>query len=57
VENAVGFVRRNLMVPVPSAEGFDALTPRGWRVVRLGSRIQGSLPARDVPIAALFASD
>ena len=29
VENAVGFVRRNLMVPVPSAEGFESLT-RAW---------------------------
>ena len=29
VENAVGFVRRNLMVPEPSAEGWDALT-RAW---------------------------
>ena len=29
VENAVGFVRRNLMVPEPSAEGWDALS-RAW---------------------------
>lgn len=26
VENAVGFVRRNLMVPIPSAEGWEALS-------------------------------
>ena len=29
VENAVGFVRRNLMVPMPSAESFQTLT-RVW---------------------------
>ena len=29
VENAVGFVRRNLMVPEPAAEGWDALS-RAW---------------------------
>lgn len=28
VENAVGFLRRNLMVPVPEAEGLDALNAR-----------------------------
>lgn len=55
VENAVGFVRRNLMVPVPAAEGFDALS-RAWLRVcdSIGSRDHYR---RDVPIADLFAAE
>lgn len=33
VENAVGFVRRSLMVPVPSAEGYQASATRVVRRV------------------------
>ena len=53
VENAVGFVRRNLMVPVPSAEGWDALSA-AWLAEcdRIASRDHYR---RDVPIADLFA--
>ena len=55
MENAVGFVRRNLMVPVPAAEGFDALS-RAWLRVcdSIGSRDHYR---RDVPIADLFAAE
>ena len=51
--HAVGFVRRNLMVPVPSAEGWDALSA-AWLAEcdRIASRDHYR---RDVPIADLFA--
>lgn len=43
VENAVGFVRRNLMVPEPAAEGWDALT-RAWPARVRRDRTPGALP-------------
>ena len=54
VENAVGFVRRNLMVPVPSAEGYQALT-RAWfdACERLAQADHYRL---GVPVAGLFES-
>ena len=55
VENAVGFVRRNLMVPVPSAEGYQALT-RAWfdACERLAQADHYRL---GVPVAGLFESE
>lgn len=47
VENAVGFVRRNLMVPVPSAEGYQASATRVVRRVRTACAGR-PLPARRV---------
>jgi transposase len=52
VENAVGFVRRNLMVPVPSAEGWDALSA-AW--LESCDRIAERDHYREnVPIVSLF---
>ena len=55
VENAVGFVRRNLMVPMPSAESFQTLT-----LVWLDEceRVAGSDHYRhDVPVIELFEAE
>lgn len=55
VENAVGFVRRNLMVPEPAAEGWDALT-RAW--LDKCDAIAGREHYRQaVPIRDLFETD
>lgn len=55
VENAVGFVRRNLMVPMPSAESFQTLT-RVW--LDACERIAGSDHYRhDVPVIELFEAE
>lgn len=55
VENAVGFVRRNLMVPMPSAEGFQTLT-RVW--LDECGRVAGSDHCRhDVPVIELFEAE
>lgn len=55
VENAVGFVRRNLMVPMPSAESFRALT-RVW--LDACERIAGSDHYRHgVPVRELFEAE
>lgn len=55
VENAVGFVRRNLMVPMPSAESFQTLT-RVW--LDECERVAGSDHYRhDVPAIELFEAE
>jgi len=55
VENAVGFVRRNLMVPMPSAESFQTLT-RVW--LDECGRVAGSDHCRhDVPVIELFEAE
>ena len=55
VENAVGFVRRNLMVPMPSAESFQTLT-RVW--LDACERVAGSDHYRhDVPVIELFEAE
>lgn len=55
VENAVGFVRRNLMVPMPSAESFQTLT-RVW--LDECERVAGSDHCRhDVPVIELFEAE
>lgn len=55
VENAVGFVRRNLMVPMPSAESFQTLT-RVW--LDECERVAGSDHYRhDVPVIELFEAE
>lgn len=55
MENAVGFVRRNLMVPMPSAEGFQTLT-RVW--LDECGRVAGSDHCRhDVPVIELFEAE
>lgn len=55
VENAVGFVRRNLMVPMPSAESFRA-PARVW--LDACERIAGSYHYRHgVPVRELFEAE
>lgn len=55
VENAVGFVRRDLMVPMPSAESFRALT-RVW--LDACERVAGSDHYRHgVPVRDLFEAE
>lgn len=55
VENAVGFVRRNLMVPMPSAESFQTLT-RVW--LDECERVAGLDHYRhDVPVIELFEAE
>lgn len=55
MENAVGFVRRNLMVPMPSAESFQTLT-RVW--LDECERVAGSDHCRhDVPVIELFEAE
>ena len=55
VENAVGFVRRNLMVPEPSAEGWDALT-RSW-LDACDAVAEREHYREAVPIRGLFETD
>ena len=53
--NTVGFVRRNLMVPMPSAESFQTLT-RVW--LDECGRVAGSDHCRhDVPVIELFEAE
>ena len=54
-ENAVGFLRRNLMVPTPSAEGWDRLTD-AW-LERCDEIARGVHYREDVPIRDLFETD
>lgn len=54
-ENAVGFLRRNLMVPTPSAEGWDRLTD-AW-LERCDGLARGDHYREDVPIRDLFETD
>lgn len=55
VENAVGFARRNLMVPMPSAESFQTLT-RVW--LDECERVAGSDHCRhNVPVIELFEAE
>lgn len=55
MENAVGFVRRNLVVPMPSAESFQTLT-RVW--LDECGRVAGSDHCRhDVPVNELFEAE
>lgn len=55
VENAVGFVRRNLMVPEPSAEGWDALS-RAW-LDECDAIARREHYRQAVPIRDLFETD
>ena len=54
-ENAVGFLRRNLMVPTPSAEGWDRLTD-AW-LERCDEIAHADHYREDVPIRDLFGTD
>ena len=54
-ENAVGFLRRNLMVPTPSAEGWDRLTD-AW-LERCDEIAHADHYREDVPIRDLFETD
>ncbi len=54
-ENAVGFLRRNLMVPAPSAEGWDRLTD-AWPE-RCDEIARGVHYCEDVPVRDLFETD
>ncbi len=54
-ENAVGFLRRNLMVPTPSAEGWDRLTD-AW-LERCDGLARGDHYREGVPIRDLFETD
>lgn len=55
VENAVGFVRRNLMVPRPAAESHAALT-RAW-LDRCDAIAREDHYRRGVPVADLFDAE
>lgn len=55
VENAVGFLRRNLMVPMPNAESYRKLT--SWMLSRCDEIAGDSHYRKDVPIADLFAEE
>ena len=54
-ENAVGFPRRDLMVPTPSAEGWDRLTD-AW-LERCDEIARGVRYREDVPVRDLFETD
>lgn len=54
-ENAVGFPRRDLMVPTPSAEGWDRLTD-AW-LERCDEIARGVHYREDVPVRDLFETD
>lgn len=55
VENAVGFLRRNLMVPMPNAESYRKLT--SWMLSRCDEIAGDSHYRKDVPISDLFAGE
>ena len=54
-ENAVGFLRRNLMVPTPSAEGWDR--PADAWLERCDGLARGDHYREGVPIRGLFETD
>lgn len=54
-ENAVGFLRRNLMVPMPNAESYRKLT--SWMLSRCGEIAGNTHYRKDVPISDLFAGE
>ena len=55
VENAVGFLRRNLMVPMPNAESYRKLT--SWMLSRCDEIAWNTHYRKDVPISDLFAGE
>lgn len=55
VENAVGFLRRNLMVPEPEAESLAALNE--MLLARCDQLVSGEHWRKGVPIEELFAED
>jgi hypothetical protein len=55
VENAVGFLRRNLMVPMPKAESLEALTR--MLLERCGMLARQRHYRKDDTIGALFEQD
>lgn len=55
VENAVGFLRRNLMVPMPNAESYRKLT--SWTLPRCDGIAGNTHYRKDVPISDLFAGE
>ena len=55
VENAVGFLRRNLMVPMPDAESYRKLT--SWMLSRCDEIAGNTHYRKDVPISDLFAGE
>ena len=55
VENAVGFLRRNLMVPMPNAESYRKLT--SWMLSRCDGIAGNTHCRKDVPISDLFAGE
>ena len=55
VENAVGFLRRDLMVPMPNAGSYRKLV--SWMLSRCDEIAGASHCRKDVPIADLFAEE
>lgn len=55
VENAVGFLRRNLMVPMPNAESYRKFT--SWMLSRCDEIAGNTHYRKDVPISDLFAGE
>lgn len=55
VGNAVGFLRRNLMVPMPNAESYRK--PTAWMLSRRDEVAGNTHYRKDVPIADLFADE
>lgn len=55
VENAVGFLRRDLMVPMPNAESYRKLT--SWMLSRCDGIAGNTHYRKDVPISDLFAGE
>lgn len=55
VENAVGFLGRNLMVPMPNAESYRELT--SWMLPRRDEIAGNTHYRKDVPISDLFAGE
>lgn len=55
VENAVGFLRRNLMVPPPAAETLDELNAR--LLASCDALLEGEHYRAHVPVAELFGED
>lgn len=55
VENAVGFLRRDLMVPMPNAESYRKLA--SWMLSRCDGIAGDTHYRKDVPISDLFAGE
>lgn len=55
VENAVGFIRRNMLVPVPHVESFAGLTDH--LLTACDDLLQKKHYRKEAPISALFADD